>query len=100
MKKIKLRALIIFLIITLAIIIGIFISLNTKSLLVEDKNLAVYNSGAYCQNNKECMTSGCSGEICGGGATSVCFRPYGFWKQFNGRECRCINNICKWSKPR
>ena len=57
-----------------------------------------------CENDGDCVTDGCSGQICRStaespsGATTCewldCYNDEAF-----GVECLCVNNLCKWTTP-
>lgn len=67
---------------------------------VMDNELIEYNTGQHCNATNECGRGGCSGELCGsGGGGTICFRDFGFWEQYKGKSCTCVENICSWSKP-
>ncbi|MEM1988319.1 MAG: eight-cysteine-cluster domain-containing protein [Candidatus Woesearchaeota archaeon] len=80
-----------------------FIEVKESSSIIEQRNeneeFCGISTNDYCEDDSDCIVSGCSGEVCGSSnenIASICI-----WKDcYKNSEysCKCINNQCQWSK--
>ena len=56
---------------------------------------------AQCQNDADCTSSGCSGQVCGKvgeGVDTTCEYTDCYNKTKYGVACGCVNGQCQWYK--
>ena len=86
------------------IVTMISLSLSNKYYLnfridIPDPRLSEWNTGLKCQDDTDCYTGGCGGELCGGGC-SICFRSKEeIPPHIRNEECSCVLKKCRWSIP-
>lgn len=55
---------------------------------------------SYCESDKDCIETGCSGEICGNKKDSLigtCQYKNCFENEKYNLNCKCIDNKCMWN---
>jgi len=55
-----------------------------------------FSQGA-CQNNSDCIATGCSGEVCSGGGEVISTCEFSAsWPSAQGYACGCVVGVCGW----
>ena len=90
-------------------VFAVFISAHSKDKNIHDSNDGLYDKsgfcgisiGSKCNSDKDCMTSGCSSQVCQGRneepLATICDMRDCYVASNYGVECGCVDSECQWN---